>query len=78
MSVAQVLINVWCLWAPTGLVDKLLPMDVLKVWGYDIAWLLFLDLVKMFASGVWEKFKPVTWHKNWNSSKNSSSKQPSG
>jgi hypothetical protein len=31
----EVLINIWCLVAPTGLVDKLLPMDVLKVpvWG---------------------------------------------
>ena len=29
-ALGQVLINIWCLWAPTGLVDKLEPMDVLR------------------------------------------------
>lgn len=63
-ALGQVLINIWCLVAPTGLVDKLLPMDVLKVWIYDICWLLFLDLVKMSASGLWEKYKPATIDRN--------------
>ena len=63
-ALGQVLINIWCLVAPTGLVDKLLPSDVAKVWLYDIAWLLFLDLVKMTAGRLWEKYKPATIDRN--------------
>ena len=39
-------------------------MDVLKIWGYDIAWLLFLDLVKMTAGKLWDKYKPATIDRN--------------
>jgi len=63
-ALGQVLINVWCLWAPTGMVDKLEPSDVLAVWIYDIAWLLFLDLVKMVAGRVWDKYKPAEIDRN--------------
>eukprot|EP00913_Durusdinium_trenchii_P017663 g16602.t1 len=63
-ALGQVLINIWCLWAPTGLVDKLSPSDVAKVWLYDIAWLLFLDLVKMTAGRLWDKYKPATIDRN--------------
>jgi hypothetical protein len=34
------------------------PEDVGKVWGYDLAWLLVLDLVKMGVNQIWEHFKP--------------------
>jgi len=56
----QVIINAWVLSAPSGLIDRLEAMDVVKVWIYDFAWLLFLDLVKMTANGLWEKYKPAT------------------
>ena len=63
-ALGQVLINLWCLWAPSGLVDKLEPMDVLGIWLYDIAWLLLLDLVKMVAGRLWDKYKPAAIDRN--------------
>ena len=63
-ALGQILINIWCLWAPSGLVDKLEPMDVALVWLYDIAWLLFLDVVKMFAGRIWDKYKPASIDRN--------------
>jgi len=58
-AIGQVIINLWTLTAPSGLIAQLQPMDVLKVWLYDIAWLIFLDSVKMTANGLWEKYKPA-------------------
>lgn len=58
-AIGQVLINLWVLIAPTGLVDQLEPKDVIFIWVYDFAWLLLLDLVKMFANAIWERFKPA-------------------
>merc|ERR1711972_58803 len=63
-AIGQVLINTWLLFPPGGIVDKMLPMDILYVWLYDIAWLLVLDIVKMTAGFIWEKCKPADIDKN--------------
>jgi len=53
----QVLVNGWILFVG-AIVEKMLLMDVLKIWAYDIAWLLVLDIVKMIAEKIWDKLKP--------------------
>lgn len=63
-AIGQVLINAWVMNPLGGLVDKLEPADVAKIWGYDILWLLALDLVKMGTGALWEKFKPADIDKN--------------
>eukprot|EP00931_Biecheleriopsis_adriatica_P033853 TRINITY_DN1962_c0_g1_i8.p1 TRINITY_DN1962_c0_g1~~TRINITY_DN1962_c0_g1_i8.p1 ORF type:complete len:225 (-),score=50.25 TRINITY_DN1962_c0_g1_i8:555-1145(-) len=63
-AIGQVIINVWVLTAPSGIVSKLALSDVLAIWVYDFAWLLVLDVVKMFANGLWEKYKPAEIDKN--------------
>lgn len=54
----QVIINSWIIFFAGSLVDKMLVSDVVKVWIYDIAWLLVLDIVKMAAEKLWDKVKP--------------------
>jgi len=29
------------------IVEQLDPSDVIKIWGYDLSWLIIIDLVKM-------------------------------
>merc|ERR1712151_627862 len=63
-AIGQVLINLW-VWHPMGgLVEKLYLQDVVAIWLYDIAWLLVLDIVKMFAGFLWETLKPADIDKN--------------
>jgi len=54
----QVIINGWILLFAGTLIDKMLFSDVVRVWIYDIAWLLILDVVKMAAEALWDKIKP--------------------
>lgn len=54
----QLIVNVWILCFAGRLVDKMLPMDVGMVWLYDLVWLLVLDIVKMTAEKIWDKYKP--------------------
>jgi H+-transporting ATPase len=63
-AIGQVLINLWCFHPLGGLVSKLLLQDIIAIWIYDIMWLLFLDLVKMFAGFLWEQLKPPDIDKN--------------
>lgn len=62
--IGQVLINAWVYKPVAGLVAKLDPQDIAKIWAYDVLWLLILDIVKMFAGCIWEKFKPSTIDSN--------------
>merc|ERR1712003_391311 len=63
-AIGQVLINLCIFFPPAGLVAKMHAKDVLYVWLYDFAWLLVLDVVKMTAGFIWEKFKPADIDKN--------------
>merc|ERR1711953_281127 len=63
-AIGQVLINLCIFFPPAGLVAKMVPMDVLYVWLYDILWLLALDIVKMTANFLWETFKSPDIDKN--------------
>lgn len=54
----QVVINVWILCFAGVLIERMLFADMVKIWLYDIAWLLVLDLVKMVAEAVWDRVKP--------------------
>jgi len=70
-AIGQVIVNAWVFSPPgkelgfgRGLVAKLDPQDMARIWGYDLLWLLFLDLVKMTAGGIWEKFKPADIDRN--------------
>merc|ERR1712048_1025945 len=63
-AIGQVLINLWVWHPPGGIVEKLYLQDVVAIWIYDIAWLLFLDVVKMFAGFLWETLKPADIDKN--------------
>mmetsp|Transcript_26506 Transcript_26506/g.72773 ORF Transcript_26506/g.72773 Transcript_26506/m.72773 type:complete len:918 (-) Transcript_26506:74-2827(-) len=54
----QVLVNGWILFFAGELVSRMQMMDVVKVWIYDLIWLLILDLVKMTAEAIWDKIKP--------------------
>jgi len=56
-ALGQVLINAWVFHPPSGIVKKMQGPDVIKVWIYDVLWLLFLDIVKMTAGGIWERVK---------------------
>jgi H+-transporting ATPase len=59
-AIGQVLINILVLCNPClNLVTKMVPMDVACIWVYDVAWLLVLDIVKMIAGAIWEKYKPA-------------------
>lgn len=58
-GIGQIFINVWVFNAPGTLITQLKPFDIYAVWVYDILWLLILDIVKMTAGAVWEKFKPA-------------------
>merc|ERR1712196_514348 len=53
----QVLINMWVFDPPGTWVKKMDGSDVVTIWIYDVLWLLFLDVVKMTAGGIWEKMK---------------------
>jgi len=54
----QVIINGWIVFFAGRLIDKMLISDVAKIWIYDLAWLLVLDVVKMAAEALWDKIKP--------------------
>merc|ERR1740121_1511155 len=54
----QVIINTWIIFFAGRLIDRMLVSDVVKVWIYDLAWLLILDVVKMIAEALWDKIKP--------------------
>merc|ERR1712100_347002 len=56
-ALGQVLINMWVFDPPGTIVKKMDGSDVAAIWVYDILWLLFLDIVKMTAGGIWEKMK---------------------
>merc|ERR1711990_209677 len=56
-ALGQVLINIWVINPPGTIVRKLDGGDIAKGWVYDVLWLLFLDIVKMTAGGIWEKVK---------------------
>jgi len=58
-GIGQVFINVWVFHAPGKIIKQLEPYDIYAVWVYDILWLLILDIVKMTAGAIWEKFKPA-------------------
>merc|ERR1711972_1285706 len=53
----QVLVNIALLIKDNGLVEPMEPKDMALVWGYDICWLLVLDLVKMSANWIWDQYK---------------------
>merc|ERR1712193_347607 len=42
-ALGQVLINLWVFNPPGTIVKKMDGSDVMKVWIYDVLWLLFLD-----------------------------------
>jgi len=56
-ALGQVLINAWVFHPPGTIVKKMQTSDVIAIWVYDVLWLLFLDIVKMTAGGIWEKMK---------------------
>jgi H+-transporting ATPase len=59
-ALGQLIINLLVIYNPClNLVVEMVPKDVLYIWIYDFSWLLVLDIVKMAASAVWEKFKPA-------------------
>merc|ERR1719183_2783080 len=45
--VSQVFVNLMLLFSGGFIVEQLAPMDILKIWIYDLAWLVIIDLVKM-------------------------------
>merc|ERR1711988_1155783 len=53
----QVLINIWVINPPGTIVRKMDGGDIVKVWVYDVLWLVFLDVVKMIAGAIWESVK---------------------
>eukprot|EP00812_Abedinium_dasypus_P001613 NODE_1194_length_1214_cov_1076.950820.p1 GENE.NODE_1194_length_1214_cov_1076.950820~~NODE_1194_length_1214_cov_1076.950820.p1 ORF type:complete len:328 (+),score=116.93 NODE_1194_length_1214_cov_1076.950820:68-985(+) len=57
-ALGQVVVNTWIIFFAGELVSKMSIGDVGKVWLYDIAWLLVLDLVKMAAEKLWDRLKP--------------------
>jgi H+-transporting ATPase len=59
-AVGQLAIYLLVIYNPVlNLVKEMLPKDVLYIWIYDFSWLLVLDIVKMIAGAVWEKYKPA-------------------
>mmetsp|Transcript_2870 Transcript_2870/g.5041 ORF Transcript_2870/g.5041 Transcript_2870/m.5041 type:complete len:932 (+) Transcript_2870:113-2908(+) len=57
-ALGQVIVNVWILFFAGTYIEQMEYMDVAKIWAYDILFLLVLDLVKMIADGLWNKYKP--------------------
>merc|ERR1712226_164888 len=39
----QVLVNIFLLIKDNGIVEPMEPYDMLKIWAYDLCWLLILD-----------------------------------
>merc|ERR1712113_418813 len=56
-ALGQVLINIWVINPPGTIVKKMEVSDIVAIWIYDVLWLVFLDIVKMTAGGIWEKIK---------------------
>merc|ERR1712139_290104 len=63
-AIGQVLINFWVYSPPGNIVVKMVGEDVVKIWIYDVLWLLILDVVKMTAGGIWEMIKSDDIDKN--------------
>ena len=45
--VSQLFVNFMLLNSGGFIVEQLAPIDIAKIWGYDLAWLIIIDLVKI-------------------------------
>eukprot|EP00811_Abedinium_folium_P020878 NODE_298_length_3205_cov_17.368746.p1 GENE.NODE_298_length_3205_cov_17.368746~~NODE_298_length_3205_cov_17.368746.p1 ORF type:complete len:939 (+),score=275.71 NODE_298_length_3205_cov_17.368746:96-2912(+) len=57
-ALGQVIVNSWIIFFAGEIVEKMDISDVGKIWLYDLAWLLVLDVVKMAAEKLWDVMKP--------------------
>mmetsp|Transcript_45381 Transcript_45381/g.82921 ORF Transcript_45381/g.82921 Transcript_45381/m.82921 type:complete len:933 (-) Transcript_45381:84-2882(-) len=59
-AIGQILVNGALLFPGHFLVEQLELEDIVKVWIYDFAWLLILDVVKMGALKAFKAYKEAT------------------